>query len=61
MLGRKKKHIVVILHKKYHNINMCMTIRVLAFNLASKEQACFGEEKTPSLTVYEKNVSERRK
>lgn len=40
---------------------MCMTIRVLAFNLALKEQACFGEEKTPSLTVYEKNVSEQRK
>lgn len=33
---------------------MCMTIGILAFNPALKEQTCFGEEKTASLTVYEK-------
>lgn len=32
---------------------MCMTIRILTFNPASKEQAYFEEENTSSLTVYE--------
>lgn len=41
---------------------MCMTIRILALNLASKEQACFGEEKAPSLTIFEKmRVSKENK
>lgn len=52
MLGRKKL-IIIILHEKYHNTNMCMTIRILTFNPASKEQAYFEEENTSSLTVYE--------
>lgn len=40
---------------------MCMTIRILAFNLASKEQACFGEEKAPFTDYFWKNESEQRK